>query len=214
MGYHLLTLTQKQKVLNYIQKIYLPYTVIDVGWWYQNTAPRLESGKIDYAVRFPVTHIAGDGNFPSALTDLRDVGTYVERIIADSRTLNKLVFVYNEVLTQEQVWSTLEQASGEKIPRNYIAAEELNKGIENAKTAHEKEPSVTTFLGLTTSQYFTSIWLRGDNLPESATYLGYVNGKELYPDVKYTTFAEYAKELMAGEGKRVYANKTFPFEKK
>ncbi|KAF4967875.1 hypothetical protein FSARC_4642, partial [Fusarium sarcochroum] len=113
----------KEDVLNHVKKIYLPYTVIDVGWWYQLTLPRLPSGRNTYAHSGAPDGIAGDGNVPSALTDLRDVGKYVARIVADPRTLNQLVFAYNELSTQNQVYDMIEGLAGEKIERNHISAE-------------------------------------------------------------------------------------------
>jgi hypothetical protein len=56
-----------------------------------------------------------------ALTDVQDVGRFVSRIIADPQTLNKYVFAYGEVLTQNQAWRLLEKASGETIPRNPVS---------------------------------------------------------------------------------------------
>ncbi|KAH7000339.1 hypothetical protein EDB80DRAFT_109974 [Ilyonectria destructans] len=201
----------KEDVLNHIKKIYLPYTVIDVGWWYQGSLPRLPSGKIDYAVTFPMPNMYGDGNLPSALTDLRDVGKYVARIIADPRTLNKSVFVYNEIWTQEQIFTLLEKGSGEKIPREYLSKEEVEATIEAANKRYYNEESLPNLLGLAVVQYANSVWLRGDNLPESAEYLGYLSGKELYPDVETIKFEQYVAEVLAGNGKATYANRTFDF---
>lgn len=65
--------------------------------------------------------IAGDGNVPIAFTDLRDIGTYVVRIISDPRTLNRMVFGYNEVHTYNQMYDLLEKASGEKLHRKYVS---------------------------------------------------------------------------------------------
>ncbi|KAK1466241.1 isoflavone reductase [Colletotrichum cuscutae] len=66
-----LTLRQlKEEALLHAKKIRLPYTVIDVGWWYQLSIPRLPSGCIDSATPLPVDFIAGDGNTLSALTDM------------------------------------------------------------------------------------------------------------------------------------------------
>jgi hypothetical protein len=113
-------LLQKEDVFNHIKKIRLPYTVVDIGWWYQVNLPRLPSGRIDYAVMETSDGIAGDGNIPIAFTDLRDIGTYVARIISDSRTLNRMVFAYNEVLTHNQVYDMLERVSGEKLQRKYV----------------------------------------------------------------------------------------------
>lgn len=112
----------KEVVYNHIRQLYLPYTFLDVGWWYQIAFPRLPSGKIDYVVGLPNNDIAGDGNVPSALTDLRDIGKYVAKIIVDERTLNKMVLAYNELWTPNQVYDLLEKMSGEKLDRKYVCA--------------------------------------------------------------------------------------------
>lgn len=65
--------------------------------------------------------IAVDGNVPVALTDLRDVGPYTARIISDPRTLNRMVFAYNEVLTFNQMYDIAEKVSGEKLHRKYVS---------------------------------------------------------------------------------------------
>ncbi|KAF7551229.1 hypothetical protein G7Z17_g5151 [Cylindrodendrum hubeiense] len=205
----------KEDVLNHIKKICLPYTVIDVGWWYQSTLPRLPSGKIDYALKFPMNNVIGDGNYTTALTDLRDVGKYVARIIADPRTLNSSVFVYNEIWTQEQIFTLLEKGSGEKVARNYLSKTEVEASVEAARKAYyDVDRSFANLLGLAVVQYPNSIWLRGDNLPERAKYLGYLSGKELYPDVEHVKFEEYVAEVLAGKGKAPYANRIFGFEPK
>lgn len=112
---------QKEDVLDHIRKLYLPYTAIDVGWWYQISPPRVPSGRMDSGLLFPAQHILGDGTVPSAMTDLADVGRYVAKIVADPRTLNKMVFAYSELLTQKQVWDTVEKVSGEKLERKYVS---------------------------------------------------------------------------------------------
>lgn len=57
---------------------------------------------------------------PSALTDLRDIGKYVAKLIVDDRTLNKMVLVYNEIWTPNQVYDLMEKKSGEKLERSYV----------------------------------------------------------------------------------------------
>ena len=111
---------QKEVVYNHIKTLYLPYTILDVGWWYQIAFPKLPSGKIDYAVALPGNELAGKGNVPSALTHLRDIGKYVAKIITDDRTLNKMVLAYNEMWSPLQVYDLLEKLSGEKLERKYV----------------------------------------------------------------------------------------------
>ena len=98
-------------MLNHIKKVQLPYTVVDVGSRYQITLQCLHSGRIDYAVMETADGIAGDGNILFALTDLRDIGKYTARSISDPRTLNRMVFAYNEVLTHNQIYDLLERVS-------------------------------------------------------------------------------------------------------
>lgn len=84
--------------------------------------PRLPYGRPDFAL--PVYNseprLGVDGNVPSALADIRDIGGYVARIISDPRTLNKKVHVYNEVYTGNQVYDLVEKLSGENLERKYV----------------------------------------------------------------------------------------------
>lgn len=64
--------------------------------------------------------IIGDGNVPTALTDLRDIGRYMAMIIKDPRTLNKKVLAYNLVSTQNEIYKLMEEISEETIDRNYV----------------------------------------------------------------------------------------------
>ncbi|KAM5384529.1 hypothetical protein ACJZ2D_001274 [Fusarium nematophilum] len=211
----------KEEVLNHVKKIKLPYTIIDVGWWYQVNLPRLPSGRIDYAVMETSDGIAGDGNVPVALTDLRDIGPYTARIISDARTLNRMVFAYNEVFTFNQMYDLAEKVSGEKLHRKYVgpsfafasvpwadlgikvSAQDIEAQVREAE-AKNPSPDSVEFIGLSQLQYWHSCGVRGDNTPENAQYLGYLLAKDLYPDFTGTPLETYAKEVLDGKGKRVY----------
>lgn len=106
--------------MDHLQRLHLPYTVIDVGWWYQISLPRLPSGRIDRNL-FPYnTAVGGNGDVPCTRTDSRDVGVYVSRIIADPRTLNQKVFAYTDLRPQHQLYDTVEKLSGENFERKYV----------------------------------------------------------------------------------------------
>ncbi|KAF5685428.1 isoflavone reductase [Fusarium denticulatum] len=204
----------KEEVINHVKKIYLPYTIIDIGWWYQSSLPKLPSGKIDYAVTFGATKIVDQGQHATSTTDLRDVGRYVARIITDPRTLNKYVFAYNEVWTQEDIFQLLEESSGERLPRDSSSEQEIEATIAALRGPYDKGGrSFSKVVGLVVSQYPLSVWLRGDSLPDRAEYLGYLSTKDLYPDFVFTSFKEYIREVMAGEAEAVYANRAFSFKK-
>ncbi|KAH7160412.1 hypothetical protein B0J13DRAFT_466950 [Dactylonectria estremocensis] len=193
----------KEDVLNHIKKVFLPYTIIDVGWWYQVNLPRLPSGRIDYVAMETTDGIAGGGDVPFALTDLRDVGRYVSRIIADPRTLNRMIFAYNEVVTHSQLYDSLEEISGEKLERRYVRAEAIAASIAEIEAA-EPSPDSVEFVTLAKYQYWYSCGVRGDNTPDYARYLGYVTTKELYPDMEWNSLAAYFQDVIDGKGERVY----------
>ena len=68
----------------------------------------------------------GDGEALNILTDFRDVGHFVARIVYDERTLNKSVFCWGEVLSENQVYKSLEEVSGEKLERHYVCSSRCN----------------------------------------------------------------------------------------
>lgn len=196
---------QKEQVYNLVKRLHIPYTIIDVGWWYQFALPRLPSGKIDYAIGPATQSIPGDGHALSALTDLRDVGKYVARAIDDERTLNKMVFFHNQLWTSNQIYDLLEKLSGEQIPRSYTEAEKYQQRIDEASEILQAKPDDINARGqVVLSQYALSVGIRGENTPDFAKYLGYLDGKELYPDVEFTPFETYVKEVLSGKAKAVY----------
>ncbi|KAH8652985.1 hypothetical protein BGZ61DRAFT_374385 [Ilyonectria robusta] len=196
----------KEEILLHVKKIHLPYTVIDVGWWYQLSLPRLPSGRIDYAVTMPVEYIAGDGNAPSALTDMRDVGNYTARIIRDPRTLNKMVLVYGEVLSQNQVFDLLENLSGEQLERHYRTADDLKVAISKP-LSHDWFRNALDHRETVISQYWNSMGIRGENTPEFAHFLGYLDGKNLYPDFEGISLETCCREILEGKAAGVYLNR-------
>ncbi|GJD04558.1 isoflavone reductase family protein [Colletotrichum higginsianum] len=192
---------KKEDVLNHVQTLYLPYTVIDVGWWYQISLPRLPSGKIN-AVASPFPDwIAGDGTVLSGMTDLRDIGKYVARIIADPRTLNQKVFAYTELLSQNDVYGLVERLSGERVEREYWSAEDMESRLDEAKNDEANIHKLSVL------QYRKSWGLRGDNTPEYARYLGYQIGKDLYPDLVGNSFEDFCKEALECKVKPIYEKK-------
>ncbi|KAF4545411.1 putative isoflavone reductase family protein [Lasiodiplodia theobromae] len=197
----------KEQVLQHVHKLFLPFTVIDVGAWYQNSFPTLPSGRLDYAAAVkPNVTIYGDGEAPNLVTDLRDIGRFVARIIADDRTLNKFVFTWGEVLTQKQIFTAIEAASGEKIEREHISESDLVEGIERYKQLSSAEPeNLAHLLQLVRYEYFYSMHVRRDNTSEYAKYLGYLDARELYPDFEPRNFGDFVSELLEGKITKPYA---------
>ncbi|KAM0701518.1 hypothetical protein Q7P35_009768 [Cladosporium inversicolor] len=204
----------KEQVYAHVESIDLPFTIVDVGWWYQVAFPALPSGKIDYALGLPVEEIYGTGEQKSALTDLRDVGRYVARIIQDDRTVNKYVFCYNELHSQLDWWAILEKLSSETIPRNFISQEEVEAEIAEALPKIQGGMDLRSGEGLVTAfkvvarQYVRSWGIRGDNTPEKAEQLGYVISKELWPEMEFVKYEDFLRDVVKGEAKPVYDEET------
>ncbi|KAI8668667.1 Isoflavone reductase family protein [Fusarium keratoplasticum] len=177
----------KEASLDHIQRVHLPYTVIDVGWWYQISLPRLPSGRLDRSLFLYNTAIGGNGDVLSARTDSRDVGAYVARIITDPRTLNQKVFAFTDLRTQNDLWDTVARLSGEKLEKKYRTAEEIEQGIAATK---ENQAKTMDYFQYT---YQKSFDLMGENTPEYARYLGYLIAKDLYPDFQGITFEDFVK---------------------
>lgn len=184
----------------------------------------------------PFTVIPGDGNVPFAVTDLRDVGRYTARIIVDPRTLNKFVFAYTEAQTFNQAIDILDDVAGEKATRNYVSlaiarcryptpkqskltganlqqrpAEQIRSTISDAQKRLDASPGdQNAYVRLVFNQYLHSIGVRGDNAPSSASYLGYLDIKDLYPELRGKTLREIYQDIV--DGKSIGGVDSFPDE--
>ncbi len=130
------------------------------------------------------------------MTDLRDIGLFFARIIADERTLNGYVFCWAEEKTQVEIWDMAERISGQKVRKAEVTEATLLKQISSALDADRKagKPSIETTHG----QYMNSLWIRGDNTVENAKkpeYGSALDARELYPDLHTRSFEEYVKEM-------------------
>ncbi|KAI1625073.1 isoflavone reductase family protein [Exophiala viscosa] len=198
----------KEEVYNLIFKLHLPYTIIDTGFWHQISFPPLPSGKLDEFHFLGENKLYGDGNAPNLLTDLRDIGPFVARIIRDPRTLNKKVFTWSDELSQNEIYALAEKLSGESIDKKPFSLEEIEAVITKAKQAVDADPTnIGLQMGLWSQEYNMSKYYREDNTRKVALYLGYLDARELYPDFKPITFEEYFKEILEGKGNRPYAGR-------
>lgn len=58
-------------------------------------------------------------------------------------------------------------------------------------------------------QYAHSTYVRQDNQPKVAKQLGYLDARELYPDLKPISFREFLAELLDGKIEKPYAGIDF-----
>ncbi|KAJ7621751.1 hypothetical protein DFH06DRAFT_1060064 [Mycena polygramma] len=200
----------KEEVYQQIRKLYLPYTIVDVGFWYQLSFPVLPSGRVDYASVVPNIEVHCDGNMPTMLTDLRDIGPFVARIIKDPRTLNQSVIAYGEVLSENEVLETMEALSGEKVERKHTSTDDIIAArAAHAATVKAHPHNRLARMSVLVDDYNYSKYVRGDNTPAHATYLGYLDAKELYPEFQSKGFTEFAREVLDGKMERPYKHLIF-----
>ena len=108
---------QKLAVRDYIRQLGVPHTFIDVGWWMQLFLPlparsRAREGPLFKGLSQAVYGSTGGEN-KVLLTDLRHIGTYVARVLADERTLNRAVIVWEDERRQREAHEVGERVSGE-----------------------------------------------------------------------------------------------------
>ena len=177
--------------MSYLKKIRMPYTIIDTGFWHEIMIPRIDSGRLDHRALYSTFFFVDEGSAPCATTYLADVGRYVARIIADAKTLNRMVFAYGEVTTQRAVVDMVERLSGEECPFKAVRSEQVAAAIRSGEL--DLWPQVIL-------EYVYSTWARGDNDPQWAEFMGYLDAKSLYPDLEVHTMERSISDALAHPG--------------
>jgi hypothetical protein len=80
---------------------------------------------------------------------------------------------------------------------------------EATETVAADPANIGSIYKLVWAEYGVTKYVRGDNTPQNAEYLGYVNGRELYPDFEFISFADFVDELVAGKAKKPYPHLQF-----
>jgi hypothetical protein len=62
------------------------------------------------------------------------------------------------------------------------------------------------------AQYKYTLGIRGDDVPEHARYLGYLDAKELYPYFKPVPFETFVEEMLQGKLRNHYETVTFQID--
>ncbi|RSL39383.1 hypothetical protein CEP53_014097 [Fusarium sp. AF-6] len=202
----------REKVLAEIKSLDLPYTVIEVGWWHFGFIPKLPSGRTDWAISLPefiVNMIPGDGNMKTCVVDNLDVGKFVAKIIVDDRTVNQKVMANGDILSLNEAFDMVEELTGEKPERKYWSAEQLNATIKQLQAAtQDGKADYVTLVGRYWLEYYYSSFIDGDNSPEGVERLGFLWAKDLYPEVKPTTFKQFFQDILDKKRTLPYAGRS------
>ncbi|KAI0644860.1 NAD-P-binding protein [Trametes meyenii] len=207
---------EKLDIRDYVKELGIGYTFIDVGWWMQLLLPLPERSTVLWKQKTYEIHHTGTQKV--LVTDHRHIGTYVARIIADPRTLNQAVVIWEDEVAQLQAHEIGERRGGlpegeeecvlTRAGYEQIPAEEVLKRLEAAKAEVRHNPDDVAAQTLVAwNGYLHSMFFLGENTLENAKRLGYLDARELYPDVPKHTFEEFAKEYYTLEepGKLEYS---------
>jgi len=91
------------------------------------------------------------------------------------------------------------------LTRVQITADEALSILESRTKMYEANPGeIANRFRMAAAQYAITKYVRADNTPKNAEYLGYISANELFPDFQYKSFADFVDELIAGGIKRPY----------
>jgi hypothetical protein len=110
----------KEGVHDHIFRQHLGFTIIDVGFWYQASIPRVPSGKFDSAIFMPNNDMVNGGETPNMLIDTRDVGKVTVELLKRKDTLNKKVIAYGALMSQNEIHQAVEAKTGEKLVLTHV----------------------------------------------------------------------------------------------
>jgi hypothetical protein len=99
------------EIRKYIEDSGVPHTYIDVGFWYQITVPY--RGAVKGPIPELVREFYGDGEKKTSMVNRERIGLFVAQIIADPRTLNQYVFIYDDVRTMNEIYEVASRIAGE-----------------------------------------------------------------------------------------------------
>ncbi|TBU43861.1 NAD(P)-binding protein [Dichomitus squalens] len=195
-------LDQKLVIHEFIQQLQLPFTFIDVGWWMQTYLPLPQRTIVPEHCRAFTETIVGKGEAKNLVTDYRRIGTYVARIIADPRTLNRSVIVWEDEVSQQTAQQLAEQYSGEadfiRSRRIYVGRDYFLTQAAEGRKKIAQDPSKATFadyVAVSFNEYKHSMYVLEENTLENAKRLGYLDVQELYPDLPRYTLEQFAREF-------------------
>jgi hypothetical protein len=86
-----------------------------------------------------------------------------------------------------------------------VSQNQILANVASSKADAEAEPdNLAHKYRMVGSEYANTKYLREDNTPEMAEYLGYISARDLWPEFVYKSFGTFVDELVEGKGERIY----------
>ncbi|RPD57587.1 NAD-P-binding protein [Lentinus tigrinus ALCF2SS1-7] len=190
----------KFDIRDFVKELGVPYTFIDVGWWMQFYLPLPLRSTVVPKVKAMTWSFYGTGESKNLLTNLHHIGTWVARIITDPRTINKAVIIWEEEVMQKDAHEIGARVSGDgdalRSKRIQLSEDDIKKQIADGRVLYDKNPTdYMSTVPLIWAQYMYSMHFLQENTLKNAKRLGYLDARELYPDIPTQSLEEYAKEF-------------------
>ncbi|KAI1784381.1 NAD(P)-binding protein [Ganoderma leucocontextum] len=204
---------KKLAIREFVRELGVPHTFIDVGWWMQLYLPLPLRSTAPQGLKDMTWKIYGDGTARNLVTSNESIGKYVVRILADPRTLDQAVIVWEDEVSQEDAHALGERVSGEgdalKAKRIVTTKEDYVSAAAAAKEILAKDlNNKTAHVAQSWNEYLVSMLALGENTLENAKKLGYLDVRDLYPDIAPLSFEEYAKEFYSMEEPGIVFSRT------
>ncbi|XP_061983181.1 phenylcoumaran benzylic ether reductase POP1-like isoform X2 [Populus nigra] len=175
----------KAKIRRAIEAEGIPYTYVASNSFSGFFLPALNQPGAPASARDKVI-ILGDGDTKVVFNKEDDIATYTIKAVDDPRAVNKTLFIKppSNIISSNDLVSLWEKKIGKKIERIYVHEEQLLKNIQEASGPRKVILSICH-----------SLFVKGDQTNFEIEPSFGVEASELYPDVKYTTVAEYLNQL-------------------
>nr|CCC55425.1 phenylcoumaran benzylic ether reductase [Pinus pinaster] len=175
----------KAKVRRAIEAEGIPYTYVSSNCFAGYFLPTLAQPGLTAPPRDKVV-ILGDGNAKAVYVNEEDIGVFTIKAVDDPRTLNKTLYLRlpANTLSFNEVVSLWEKKIDKTLEKVYIPDEQVLTLIAE-----------TPFPGNIGIAIGHSIFVKGDQTNFEIGPDG-VEASQLYPDVKYTTVAEYLSKFV------------------
>ncbi|KAM5545173.1 hypothetical protein V8D89_001284 [Ganoderma adspersum] len=189
---------EKLDIQDFVKELGVPYTFIDVGLWMQLYLPLPLRSHAPQPVKEMTWSVYADGSARTLVTHREHIGTYVARILADPRTLDQAV-------RQGDAHALGERVSGDgealKAKRIVTTKDSIISAAAAAKELLAQDPVANAAAGMAQAwnELQTCIFVLEENTLENAKRLGYLDARELYPDIAQFSLEEYANEFYAME---------------
>ncbi|KAF5343074.1 hypothetical protein D9758_011145 [Tetrapyrgos nigripes] len=178
----------KLDIRDYVKASGIGYTFIDAGFWYQLLLMCTNEKQTSYPWLYEDSRYVWNGGLvKTAGIDLRDVGQFSARIVADPRTLNQYVFAWGLEVTQQELVKYARKYGDPNVEIFPKSTDDLRSFIAGAED-----------MRLVYCHYQHSMWILGENTIEKAKlpeFGGALDARELYPDMKIRPIGDYAREF-------------------